>query len=570
MAQHIYTPAAQVIWTQQGAKLIGSGAVGVALLGASVSISADGNTAVVGAPGDNDFQGAIWVFTRSAGIWTQQGTKLLGTGLGTVYPKFGFSVSLSADGSTFVAGAYGDDAAQGSAFIFTNSGGTWSQQGSKLVSTNALSGQQQGYSVSISANGNTVIVGASGDNINVGAAYIYTRSASIWTQQGAKLVGTDAAGGAQQGSAVSLSADGNTAIVGGVDDNALVGAAWVYTRNGGTWTQQGTKLTGSAAIGTAEEGSSVAMSADGTTAFVGGQADNSWIGAAWVYTVPDPTITSFSPSSGPVGTLVTVTGTNLNSPTTFKIGGVPAIIVSNTGTQLVGMVMPGATISQVSITTANGSVNSTSNFTVTATPYPTIQQGNKLLVSGGVTGQGYSMSVSADGNTAIIGGPLSDNTGIGAAWIFTRAGGTWTQQGAKLLGTGTTVPANQGAAVAISADGNTVIIGGPQDNTSPGDGLGAVWVFTRTAGVWAQQGPKLVGTGASGKALQGSSVSISADGNTAIVGAPDDNNNTGAVWLFTRSGTTWTQQGTKLVGTGAAGVTGQAAFNPSQGHICIP
>ena len=72
-----------------------------------------------------------------------------------------------------------------------------------------------------------------------------------FTQQGPKLVGTGAVGPAEQGSSVALSADGNTAIVGGLDDNGLTGAAWVYTRSGGVWTQQGSKLVGTGAVGNA-------------------------------------------------------------------------------------------------------------------------------------------------------------------------------------------------------------------------------------------------------------------------------------------------------------------------------
>src|SRR6516225_740876 len=91
----------------------------------------------------------------------------------------------------------------------------------------------------------------------------------------------------------------------------------------------------------------------------------------------------------------------------------------------------------------------------------------------------------------------------------------FTQQGPKLVGTGAIGPAAQGDSVSLSGDGNTAIVGGPSDNS----GLGAVWVFTRSDGVWTQQA-KLVGTGAIGPfaAGQGSSVSLSGDGNTAIVG----------------------------------------------------
>ena len=95
--------------------------------------------------------------------------------------------------------------------------------------------------------------------------------------------------------------------------------------------------------------------------------------------VAAPTITSFTPSTGPVGTLVTITGTNLSSPSTFTIGGVTAIAVSNNGTSLVSMVMPGATTGTVVVTTAGGTATSASNFTVTPGTCPGMQQGSKLV-----------------------------------------------------------------------------------------------------------------------------------------------------------------------------------------------
>jgi hypothetical protein len=104
-----------------------------------------------------------------------------------------------------------------------------------------------------------------------------------FSQQGPKLVGTGAVGAAQQGISVAVSADGNTAIVGGPNDNQAVGAAWVFTRSGGVWTQQGAKLVGASAAGNAHQGYSVALSADGNTAILGGPHDNGTAGAAWVY-----------------------------------------------------------------------------------------------------------------------------------------------------------------------------------------------------------------------------------------------------------------------------------------------
>ncbi len=266
-----------------------------------------------------------------------------------------------------------------------------------------------------------------------------------------------------------------------------------------------------------------------------------------------PTITSFSPADGPPGTLITVNGTNMGGLTAFSVGGAAAIVISNTGTQLVGLVMPGAVTGTVSLTTAGGVATTGGDFIVVPTPFPGLQQGSKLVGSGASGGayQGQSVSISADGNTAIVGG-YEDASGTGAAWIYVRSAGAWAQQGSKLVGSGAIGAAFQGASVSISADGNTAIVGGYDDNS----GAGAAWVYTRSAGVWAQQGAKLVGSGATGNATQGASVSISADGNTAVVGGYSDNSGSGAIWIFTRSAGAWAQQGSKLVGTGATGNAG--------------
>ena len=177
------------------------------------------------------------------------------------------------------------------------------------------------------------------------------------------------------------------------------------------------------------------------------------------------------------------------------------------------------------------------------------QQGPKLIGTGAIgdAAQGWSASLSYDGNTAIVGG-IGDS-GIGAAWVYTRSGGVWSQQ-AKLVGTGNGAFSAQGVSASLSGDGNTALVGGSDDS----DLMGAAWVFTRSrAGVWSQQGPKLVGTGAIGTYIeQGSSVSLSADGNTAIVGGRGDDFlggaepyvvGVGAAWVFTRSDGVWTQQG---------------------------
>ncbi|NVN92518.1 MAG: InlB B-repeat-containing protein [Desulfuromonadales bacterium] len=282
-AAWVYTRSVDV-WTQQDVKLQVNDAVGTPCLGTSVALSADGNTSIIGGYCDDSNLGAAWVFTRSNGVWTQQGAKLVGTGWNQVTNAIqqGMSVALSADGNTAIVGGPGDSNAVGAAWVYTRSGGVWTQQGAKLVGSGVVVSAYQGISVALNADGNTAIVGGRTDNTGAGAAWIWTRSSGVWTQQGAKLVGTNAVGKAYQGTSVALSGDGNTAFVGGPSDNSYVGASWVFTRNAGTWSQQGTKLVGTGAQGIAVQGT-VALSSDGNTAIVGGYYDNSQAGAVWVF-----------------------------------------------------------------------------------------------------------------------------------------------------------------------------------------------------------------------------------------------------------------------------------------------
>jgi hypothetical protein len=226
-------------------KLVGSGAVSEASQGTSVAISTDGTTAIVGGPGPNDAdrdrsplvgpRGAAWVFTLDRGVWTQQGDRLVGTtaDFGGGLWSQGMSVALSANGGTAIIGGPSDNKTTGAAWVFVRSDGVWIQQGNKLVGKGAhgegdpLGALGQGMSVALSADGDTAIIGA----WRADAAWVFTRSGGVWTQQGNKLVGSSAVGSARQGISVALSADGNTAIVGGWSDNNRAGATWVFTRS---------------------------------------------------------------------------------------------------------------------------------------------------------------------------------------------------------------------------------------------------------------------------------------------------------------------------------------------------
>jgi pimeloyl-ACP methyl ester carboxylesterase len=343
------------------------------------------------------------------------------------------------------------------------------QQGPKLVGTDAVGNiVLQGSSVSLSADGGTAIVGGYYDNNQLGAAWVWIRTGEIWTRQGPKLVGSDATGSAQQGHSVSLSADGNTAIVGSIS------GARVWTRSGENWSQQGPRLvtTPSGAI-LAGNTPHVALSADGNTAIF------SWAGTA-VWTRSNGVWTQQLPK--------------------LWDRDAPAVAISADGyTAIVGR----------QVWTRSGETWS--------------QQGQPLGQ------QGTSVSLSADGNTVIIGHESGGSGAAGTAWVFTRSDGIWTQQGPMLtlIGSGSGTFGSH-VSVSLSADGNIAIVGATRDN----GGTGASWVWKRSGGVWTQQGIKLVGADAVGNAYQGRDVSISADGNTAMVGGYYDNNQLGAAWVF--------------------------------------
>src|SRR5262249_41938429 len=146
--------------------------------------------------------------------------------------------------------------------------------------------------------------------------------------------------------------------------------------------------------------------------------------------------------------------------------------------------------------------------------------------------QGSAVAIAASGNTALVGAP-GDNGGTGAVWVWTRKGDTWSQQGGKLVASSAVGNARQGTSVALSANGDTAIVGGPFDAGT----TGAAWIWTRKADVWTEQA-KLVGLGAVGpNVFQGGKggVALSNDGNTAVVGGPFDDGEKGAVWVFTRA-----------------------------------
>lgn len=266
------------VWSQQ-AKLTASDASSGDFFGRSVAIS--GDTVVIGTV----YAESAYVFVRSGGVWTQQAKLIASDPAGG--DNFGVRVAISGD--TAVIGSYHDDHAAGidagSAYVFVRAGIIWTQQ-AKLIASDAEASDWFGETVALS--GDTAVIGTLLDDnaggSNAGSAYVFVRAGTAWAQQ-AKLTAVDAAANDWFGNSVDVS--GNTVVVGAIyDDNPGgidAGSAYVFVREGTTWTQQ-VKLTASDA--TADDNFGIAAAISDNTVLVGAHANDSAggnAGSAYVF-----------------------------------------------------------------------------------------------------------------------------------------------------------------------------------------------------------------------------------------------------------------------------------------------
>jgi hypothetical protein len=251
--------------------------------GYSVALSGDGKTALIGLIG-----ATAYVFTLQNGAWTEQQNLL--TSKFTV-ADYGDAVALSGDGNTALVADYVANG-NGEVAVFTRSGGTWTEH-------SPLSGQSDffGFSVALNGDGTTALVGC--DPFPTGAVFVYTALGNVWTQQQEI---TSSFSSDNFGDSVALSGDGNLALVGAGYRNPG-GAADLFTRSGGVWTKAA-ELT-AAVEGSADAfGSSVALSSNGNIALSGAIGANGDTGAAYPFALTDVSLDSM-----PVGRSFTLTGT---------------------------------------------------------------------------------------------------------------------------------------------------------------------------------------------------------------------------------------------------------------------
>ena len=415
--------------------------------GIAVSLSADGSALAVGSanedsgnaanPSDNiaTDSGAVYVYRRGANGWQFQ--QYLKADTITLGDFFGAAVSLSADGDTLAVSAPGDNGATGAVYVFTDNGGGW-QQSTKITAGNANAGDNFGVSLALSNDGATLAVGADGeasldgnpannDAPGSGAAYVFSYNGSSWSQQ-AYLKAGESEQGDFLGRAVSLSGDGNTLAIGATGEDSVsasdetdntgndTGAVFVFVNNGG-WSQQA-YLKAGVIDNNDEFGNALSLSDDGDTLAVGVQLED------------------------------------ISSP--LSVGGAAYV------------------------------------FRRDATNNWSQQAYLKAAISDAEDEFGKSLSLSADGNSLLIGalkedssangigGDASDNNAMdsGAAYLFSRdSGGAWTQSAYLKAANNSANEQSEffGFAVSISGDGDSLAIGATlEDNNAAGVTFGDI------------------------------------------------------------------------------------------------
>jgi len=433
---------------------------------------------------------------------------------------FGHSLALSSDGNTLGVGATGENSSatgingnqtdngargSGAVYVYTRSGSVWAQQ-AYVKASNTGAGDQFGYSLALSDDGNTLAVGAINEGSNAtgingnqannraersGAAYVYTRSDGVWAQQ-AYVKASNTEAGDNFGNSLALSGDGNnlavgadnedsnaTGINGGQADNRAVdsGAVYVYTRSGGVWTQQAYVKASNTQAKDSFGQLSLALSDDGNTLAVGATGED----------------------SSAIGINGSQTGNSAEAS-----GAIYVYIRSG-----------GVWAQQAYVKASNA-------------------QEQDIF--------GHSLALSGDGNTLAVGavGESSGASGIngsqannrafssGAVYVYTRSGGVWAWQ-TYVKASNTQAIDLFGWSLALSGDGNTLAVGaffegsnatginGNQADNSA-ERSGAVYVYTRNGSIWRQQAYIKASHTRVGDAF-GQSLSLDSNGNTLAVGA---------------------------------------------------
>ena len=487
--------------------------------GKVISISSDGKRVASGALSDTSNTG----YARVYDIDSQ--TLLVQLTGASTNEYFGSSVSLNSDGTRLVVGADQYQNGNGYVKIYTESGGSWSLLGSQI--SGESNNDRFGYAVSISSNGNRVAIGAYVHASNRGHVRIYEYSGGTWNKIGIDLDGEGS--GDEFGFSVSLSSNGKRVMAGGPlyesDDRGVVK---VYEETGGTWNQVFSNIVEGAGD---KMGRVVSMSSDGNVIVAGSSLATSQDGKVVVYTcvvfenrlmnttTNDQALTPLSITIPGIGDTFQITkrGQNILGEAAGDGFG-RSVSISSDGTRMA----IGAELNTNNTNSYSGHVRVFYDDDGTWTQVGDDIDGEAAYDYSGRRG---SVSISSDGTRLAIGAYGNDGAAnsAGHVRVYEDISGTWTQMGPDI--DGEAAGDMSGQSVSISSDGTRVAIGAPYNDAEPYAGhpsgvsaAGHVRVYDWNGSLWTQVGTDIDGVAADDRT--GSSVSLSSDGTRMAIGSP--------------------------------------------------
>jgi len=529
------------------------------------SIAISGNTAVVGAPYDDDNgsnSGSAYVFVHDGENWVED-DKLTASD-GVPYDAFGYDVDI--DGDTILVGSpasgFGRDD-PGAAYVYRYDGANWVEE-DKISASDGTANNAFGSIVALS--GDTAVVGVPDNDAanDLGKVYVYRyNGASSWNEEAMLLVPDDTAQvpfGASFGESIAV--QGDSILVGayrGFDaDGNRVGTVYAYRYNGiDTWVREA-KLAPAIPAPTYNYlqhfGRSIALQDDVALIGARGGVLSSYLGAAHVFFydgvewVEQDTITTSDPSAGDrfgesvglAGSTALVAdvrsdGRDEDSGAVYLFDPVPdATLTAFDGEQYDEF---GRSVAISGDTALVGAPGEDDGGSRAGAAYFFWYDGLNWLDDDkfpGGTDEAFGTSVALEGDTAVV-GAAGGETEAGALVVYDYVGDAWTQN-VRLTPNDSMLDDEFGAAVAIS--GNRIVAGAPA--TELNDANGAAYVFVENAGSWGQEAKLIASDGEAGDEF-GSSVSISGD--TIVVGAHYDDDrglDAGAAYVFEFDGANWT------------------------------
>ena len=362
----------------QQQELQASDGMPVDFLGWTVSLTADGHTALVGAPGRT--VGAAYVFVEHGGKWSQK--QVLESPEGSAADSYGWSVSLSGDGTTALVGAYSGNGGNGIVYSYALKGGRYVLD-SHITAPDAAYGDEFGYAVSLSALGNVALVGSPDHNGFQGAAYVFVHRGGSWHQL--REYQDPVALGEAYGASVSEAADGLAGVVGAPFANLAQGAAYVFSELGSS--QQ--TLVGDPAAQPFLFGLTVSIDGLGNRVLVGSPSANLGDGAAFVY---DKSASGWNESQELVQ----------SDPSGADLFGYSVALDYPGNVALIGAMERNGTDGAAYTFAGNGTLTQQRELT-------------EPTASGQGDEYGFSVAVNALGTELLIGAPYANNA-QGAAW----------------------------------------------------------------------------------------------------------------------------------------------------------